>query len=178
MSGISSAAATSAAIRVQRRPAGANPTGRAGDDRGLCQAERLLPGRGSDQSGRRSPSASRGRATDNATSEFSIVRQNSRNAARVTVTGDVDLVTAPLMQGMLVAAVQDGRHVIVDLSGVTFMDAQGLTALVTAYRQSRGKRGSLQVEGVSAQIARLFRITKTDSVLRPEATGSRPEATG
>jgi anti-anti-sigma factor len=47
-----------------------------------------------------------------------------------TVTGRVDLVTAPALADKLIEAVHDGRsHLVIDLSAVTFIDPNALQAV-------------------------------------------------
>jgi anti-anti-sigma factor len=59
----------------------------------------------------------------------------------VSVVGDVDIATAPLLRAVLggLPAARPGR-VEVDLSGVTFLDSQGLTTLVAARRRLAAER--------------------------------------
>ncbi|HET8659206.1 MAG TPA: STAS domain-containing protein [Micromonosporaceae bacterium] len=45
----------------------------------------------------------------------------------MTVTGDVDMATAPMLREALQAA--DGRPLIVDLSGTSFLDSAGVAVL-------------------------------------------------
>lgn len=49
------------------------------------------------------------------------------------VTGDVDLVTAPVLADKLIEAVHDGRpHVVIDLSAVAHLDSVGLQVVFEA----------------------------------------------
>lgn len=51
----------------------------------------------------------------------------------VRVAGELDLSTAPLLDHYLETHLQGGgRHVVLDLSEVTFLSAAGLTSLITA----------------------------------------------
>jgi len=65
----------------------------------------------------------------------------------VAATGEVDLDTASLLQDALVDAVDRHAAVCCDLSGVTFLGAAGITALLTAHNRA-GEAGSrLTVRG-------------------------------
>jgi anti-anti-sigma factor len=59
------------------------------------------------------------------------------------VVGDVDLVTRPILWAVLERAVTEGgiREVVVDLSGVEFLDCHGVGALVQA-RKLAEKHGT------------------------------------
>jgi anti-sigma B factor antagonist len=83
-------------------------------------------------------------------------------AGRVAVTGEIDILTAPRLEAVLAAAVDAYDHLLVDLSGVTFMDAQGINVLLAAHRNARG---TLRVVDASPQSARVLRITGVDHVL-------------
>lgn len=51
-------------------------------------------------------------------------------AVVVVVHGEVDRATSPLLQDRLIAHVRSTHHLIVDLGGVSFFGAAGLTVLV------------------------------------------------
>jgi anti-sigma B factor antagonist len=51
--------------------------------------------------------------------------------------GEIDLSTVPVLRGALTTAVSLGRHVIVDLSDVTFIDSTGFRELLVHRRICR-----------------------------------------
>jgi anti-sigma B factor antagonist len=78
--------------------------------------------------------------------------------AVVTLEGEVDLYTAPEFKEVLLRGIDEGaRHVIVDLSGVTFVDSTALGVLVGG-----GKRlldsGSLGIVCSDDRIRRILEI--------------------
>jgi anti-sigma B factor antagonist len=84
-----------------------------------------------------------------------------RDGDRVSVIGELDLATAPEL-GAVLDTLDGDAPVIVDLSGTTFIDSQGLATL-TAAKQRIGNR--LRVTNVGEGIRRVFEITKLDEVL-------------
>jgi anti-sigma B factor antagonist len=58
--------------------------------------------------------------------------EHGPNARVVTVTGEVDALTAPELAALLTAQLVVAPLVVVDLDGVRFVDAAGLSALVEA----------------------------------------------
>jgi anti-anti-sigma factor len=56
----------------------------------------------------------------------------SSDTARVAVTGEVDLATAPMLRDRLLDVLHDEAPAVldVDLAGVTFLDCTGISALV------------------------------------------------
>ena len=74
------------------------------------------------------------------------LRENRWDGLRawIAVWWDLDIATAPQLREEL-----DGKHdaveIVVDLSGVTFMDTQGLHAVLEAHRDMRAGYGSSRV---------------------------------
>jgi anti-sigma B factor antagonist len=58
-------------------------------------------------------------------------------ASIVHPQGEIDLSTVPILRNALSAAVSLGRHVVVDLSDVTFMDSTGFRELLIHRRVCR-----------------------------------------
>jgi anti-anti-sigma factor len=78
----------------------------------------------------------------------------------VTLQGEVDTESAPILQALLEEAVALGTGAVtVDLSGVTFMDARGLSALVHAYVELATTNRYLAVQGAPTALLRLFDVT-------------------
>jgi anti-sigma B factor antagonist len=84
----------------------------------------------------------------------------------VEVEGEVDLATAPTLQDALVEAIAaEPTEVVVDLSGVTFMDSTGLAALVRAHQRAAERGGSMRLVGASKGVRRILDLTGLDRVL-------------
>jgi anti-anti-sigma factor len=75
----------------------------------------------------------------------------------VSVSGELDIATSPTLAEALVQFA-DG-DVSADLSGVTFIDASGLSALIAAKRHIERRNGRLIVENMTPPVRRLFEIT-------------------
>jgi anti-sigma B factor antagonist len=110
--------------------------------------------------------------------EFGIEdRRISDDTHVVTVTGEVDLFTAPEFKQRVLAAVAAGaEHVIVDLTGTRFIDSSSLGALIVANRRLKGRGGRLVVACSAEPIIKTFRITGLDSVF--DVVGSLDAALG
>jgi anti-anti-sigma factor len=64
----------------------------------------------------------------------------------LTVSGEMDLVTAPVVRQHVHDAVADGRHsVVLDLAGVHFCDSSGVGVLIAARRLMRSCAGQLRL---------------------------------
>jgi anti-anti-sigma factor len=83
--------------------------------------------------------------------------------AVVTVAGEVDLETASQLGDAAVEAVQDvSPHLVLDLSGVTFMDSTGLKVLLTSQRRAQLAGGSFALAGPARTVQRILALTGLD----------------
>lgn len=96
----------------------------------------------------------------------------------VTLRGDVDLASAPTLRGVL-AAVRASRHrdaarfrIVIDLSGVTLIDASGLGVLVGAAQWVRRDGGQLVLRDPSPRTLRVLGIARLLPSLGPPGPSS------
>lgn len=87
-----------------------------------------------------------------------------KRATVVSVSGEVDVATAPELDEKL-ATVAASPRVVVDLSGVTFLDSSGLGVLIKALRRVKETDGSLILVITESRILKVFTITGLDKVL-------------
>ena len=93
------------------------------------------------------------------------------------VRGEVDVHTATQLQDRLFPLVAAGRHpVVVDLTGLSFLDSTGLGVLVGARNEAEQAGAALRLVCTSDRVLKLFRITGLDAVFEIYATV--PEAIG
>lgn len=98
--------------------------------------------------------------------EFGIKdRAVGRKAHVVSVTGEIDLFTAPTFKQRVIAPVAAGvEHVVVDLTEATFVDSSSLGVLIGAHRRLKSRGGRLVVACANESIVKTFRITGLDVV--------------
>lgn len=83
----------------------------------------------------------------------------------VHVSGEVDVYSAPVLRARLDANIREGHHrLVVDLSGVTFMDSTGLGVLVGRLKLTRVRQGTIVLAGVRDRVAKVFNLTGLDKV--------------
>jgi anti-sigma B factor antagonist len=83
----------------------------------------------------------------------------------VSVSGEIDLFTAPEFKQRMSAPIEEGRsNLIVDLSRTTFIDSSSLGVLIGAHRRLKLRGGSLIVVCDDEAIAKTFKITGLDGV--------------
>jgi anti-sigma B factor antagonist len=77
----------------------------------------------------------------------------------VHVTGEVDVYTVGRLREELAALPHRGTRVVVDLTGVTFLDSTGLGVLVDAMKRVRGGGGRMELVIDHEGVMKVFRIT-------------------
>ncbi len=83
----------------------------------------------------------------------------------VRVAGEIDVYTAPQLREHLDHEIEGGTHdLVVDLSGVTFMDSTGLGVLVGRLKQVRLNDGSMRLVCAHDRVLKVFVITGLDKV--------------
>jgi stage II sporulation protein AA (anti-sigma F factor antagonist) len=90
----------------------------------------------------------------------------------LAVGGEVDIVTVGSFRQALLDAQQSSR-VVVDLSGVTFMDSAGINALVGAYHRV-GPDCELRLVGLRPNVRRVFEITGLLELFRIDPSDGPP----
>lgn len=84
---------------------------------------------------------------------------------RVTLSGELDLVSAPCLGNTLAEAARGSVAVILDLSQLTFMDSSGLHAILTARGRLADADCRLVLLRGRHQVQRLFELSGIDGVL-------------
>jgi len=84
----------------------------------------------------------------------------------VAVTGELELATAPRLRQQVVSLIGGGRaQLVIDLSGVDFIDSVGLGVVVGALKRCRTHGGDLMVAGAVPRVRALFEITRLDEII-------------
>lgn len=93
----------------------------------------------------------------------------------VSVSGDLDIDSAAEFSAKVDAVtVAAAVHVIVELSGVRFIDSSGLNSLVVGARETANRGGSFVVAAPSSYVARVFDLVRIDELI--DIVGSVDEA--
>ncbi len=80
--------------------------------------------------------------------------------AVLSVTGEVDVYTAPQFREQLIQLVDQGhRNIGVDLQGVEFLDSTGLGVLVGGLKRVRSHDGDLALVCTQRRILKVLEIT-------------------
>jgi anti-sigma B factor antagonist len=101
-------------------------------------------------------------------------------AVVITLRGELDVATTPEFKSLVSELVSKGHNrLVLDLSGLDFIDSTGIGSFVGALNRARQANGSLCLRAVPARIASVLAMVGLDSVLAVEpariADMSRPE---
>lgn len=118
------------------------------------------------RSGDRAPGRSRTAERAGLPGAFTL-RCARRGAAHViTLSGELDLATAPAVRDELVAAeATDADRIVLDLSALTFIDSTGLRTIVQGCARSKADGDRLRLLRGPTQVQRIFEITATTDML-------------
>ena len=85
--------------------------------------------------------------------------------AVVEVNGDIDLQRSKDFQRGLTALFEGApKGIVLDLSGVPYMDSSGVASLVKLLSRVRRERISLRLAGLTARVRSVFETTRLDAV--------------
>lgn len=93
---------------------------------------------------------------------FDVRRVDHPLGVVLTLSGELDLATVPLLQEQLDRAERGGVAVVIDLSGLRFIDSSGLHVLVRAERRLRASGGQLVLVRGPRDVHRVFELTGLD----------------
>jgi anti-sigma B factor antagonist len=98
--------------------------------------------------------------------ELQVSSRSQGDHTIVTLTGEIDLYTAPRLQSELVAAMRsaDPALVVVDMSGVEFCDSTGMNVLLAAHRQACERGGDLALAAPRPPVRKILEVTGLASV--------------
>ena len=82
----------------------------------------------------------------------------------VAVEGEVDMSTSPEVRKILLPVFKNAEQVIVDLSGVPYMDSSGIATLVEGLQQARKGNVRFTLAGTRAPVEAVFELAYLKSV--------------
>ena len=98
------------------------------------------------------------------------VAEDCHGVRVVALTGELDFLSASDLGARLSdLRGQTGSAVVIDVSGLTFIDSTGLNVLVAGV-QAIQATSSVVVAGASKHVSRVFEIVRLDETVRVEST--------
>ena len=104
--------------------------------------------------------------------QFELAEEQHDESTRViSVSGEIHVTTAPEFSQRLNDAIAAGtRGMVIDMSGVEFIDSTGLSVLLNGLRRVTRADGRLALVVSNPTVLRLFEITKLDSTFDIQPT--------
>lgn len=96
---------------------------------------------------------------------FEVQVERNGAEARVVPAGELDLATAPRLESEVRAAAAAAKEVVLDLSGLTFIDSSGLRILILLYERSQAEGWVLAMVAPAGEARAIFRISGVDKHL-------------
>ena len=85
---------------------------------------------------------------------------DANGTVTVTVVGEVDTFTAPVLRSTLDGQLeQQPRELVIDLSGVQFLGSAGLAVLVETQKSSRAREVDLRLIATTRAVTRPLEVT-------------------
>jgi anti-sigma B factor antagonist len=86
--------------------------------------------------------------------------ESSPSGPTITVSGEVDIQTSPILAERLQSVLDQGlSSVVVDLGQVTFLDSTGLSVLIAGLKRCQSAGGVLRVVSPQPNVRRVFAVT-------------------
>jgi anti-sigma B factor antagonist len=95
-----------------------------------------------------------------------IETERTRSVLRVRLRGELDMLTAPLLADVLERdRASGGRHIVVDMTELQFMDRAGLAALLEGAGQGTSSRPVLSIAGCPPNVRRVLELTGHEDLI-------------
>jgi len=85
-------------------------------------------------------------------------------AAVVTLSGDLDLATAPELRNTLQEALTERRHLVLDMADLRFLDSTGIGVLVRIHKKATASGGVLAFAAVPPNVTKILEVTCLDRI--------------
>jgi anti-sigma B factor antagonist len=95
---------------------------------------------------------------------LSITTEARKDPVVMHVSGDLDVYTAPQLNRALEEMGLAGKTIVLDMSGVHFIDSTALGVLVATLQESRAHDGELSLVMEDPYLLKIFRITGFDTL--------------
>src|ERR1700749_3346399 len=102
----------------------------------------------------------------------SVSVENCEDGSRTVVrlVGEADVTTPALAEILAAETAKKPRLLLVDISGLTFIDSAALNEIVQAHRKLRADGSGLALIGPTQAVARILQLSALDQVIPVRAT--------
>ena len=83
----------------------------------------------------------------------------------IAIEGELDLNRVPVIREQLATAIKaKAPRILIDLTGLTYVDSSGLALFIESLQNMRGYGGKLAIFGLSDTVRHIFEISRLDQV--------------
>ncbi|MDH3451717.1 MAG: STAS domain-containing protein [Gammaproteobacteria bacterium] len=90
--------------------------------------------------------------------------QQTQGISIAALQGEVDLSSSPRARTAILACLNDGQSLLVDLSAVDYIDSSGVASLVEGFRLARDRQLTFGLLAVSEAALRVLQLARLDKV--------------
>lgn len=105
-------------------------------------------------------------------------RPTSDERDEVVAIGEIDIGSAPRLRNVLREAQARARHVVLDLDGMSFIDANGARILLAAEARARATAGTFAIARPTPHVLRLLQLVGADRLLTTVEPQRSPQRLG
>lgn len=89
-----------------------------------------------------------------------VAQERDPQTMLVTVNGEIDAASSGALRGGVKDALAGGyKRVVLEMTGVSFMDSAGLRALIDTQALAENSGGTVRIEAASEAVSRLLEMT-------------------
>jgi anti-anti-sigma factor len=97
---------------------------------------------------------------------FEMESAHDGQTGRLTLLGELDIATVPLVEEAVDAVLQGGtRRLIIDLSGLGFVDSSGLRLFIVLHQRAGAEGWTLALTRPEPQALKVFRLSGVEEDL-------------
>jgi anti-sigma B factor antagonist len=89
-----------------------------------------------------------------------IATREQGEATVVDVNGDIDMGTSPGLRKTLLESLKATPRLVVNLSGVRYIDSSGIASLVEVLKEARNKQKRLVLFGLNTAVREVLQLTR------------------
>ncbi|MCK5546225.1 MAG: STAS domain-containing protein [Rhodospirillaceae bacterium] len=82
----------------------------------------------------------------------------------VALEGEVDLQTSPQLRNKLLECISNKKSLVVEMSGVSYIDSSGVASLVEAFQTARSKNLGFSLAALGDAPLRVLKLARLDGV--------------
>jgi anti-sigma B factor antagonist len=96
--------------------------------------------------------------------------RSERNAVVADVVGQIDMGTSPALRKTLLDSLGGTQRLVINLTGVTYIDSSGVASLVEVLRDARQSNKRVILFGLTAPVLKVLQLTYLTGVFEIRET--------